>query len=690
MFNFELYIGSSRLDLFGEQNVDLTDVIQDVREVDKIFTPYSTEIVVPASPEVNKLFKHYYRTDIVGGFDARIKQDAVINLNGFTWKKGKVKLNGVELKKGVPYSYRIVFYGDTVALKDILGDDELSSLDWLENFDTIYGLSSVKDYLQNARDVDLGQGGAYADAILTSLISAEDRLYYSTDGTDTLAGTGNLYPSGTIDRGVLFNNLKFSIRLDLIIKAIEQKYTVANGYPMDLVFSTDFFTNTNSQYADLYLWLHREKGKISFENSGGAITSTLATMPTVTLGGTVITPSAITQTGIPQIVDNANIGVELQVSSSAVTFDFIIEKDGVVFATYLANTGGTQYNFSFFTDTNSVYKFKVRTSEVFSVLNTSTIRVQTYDKPLDDQIDTTTAFSSSQSLTQDLQFKITENVPKIKVIDFLGGLFKMWNLTAYLQDGVIVVDTLNNFYLDGNTFNITEFVDNNTATVEPIKSFKTLELKFKGGKYFQVKKHTELFAKQYGELNYAESEKYVGGAYKLEVPFERMKYERLLDANNGNTTGVMYGWGADTVDAEGVPSGGIGEPVLHYANRVTSSTAIRIYEAGTRFDLTTYYIPSNTRTLADTDNILFNAEVNEWTGLVNPNTLFLNYYTPYIPDLFDISRRTLKIKAVLSLKILLKYRLNDVFIIGQESYYINSIKTNLKTRVSTLELVNKI
>ena len=150
MFNFELYIGSSRLDLFGEQNVDLTDVIQDVREVDKIFTPYSTEIVVPASPEVNKLFKHYYRTDIVGGFDARIKQDAVINLNGFTWKKGKVKLNGVELKKGVPYSYRIVFYGDTVALKDILGDDELSSLDWLENFDTIYGLSSVKDYLQNA------------------------------------------------------------------------------------------------------------------------------------------------------------------------------------------------------------------------------------------------------------------------------------------------------------------------------------------------------------------------------------------------------------------------------------------------------------------------------------------------------------------------------------------------------------
>ena len=44
--------------------------------------------------------------------------------------------------------------------------------------------------------------------------------------------------------------------------------------------------------------------------------------------------------------------------------------------------------------------------------------------------------------------------------------------------------------------------------------------------------------------------------------------------------------------------------------------------------------------------------------------------------------------AYLPLSVILKYRLNDIFIIGTTEYRINSIKTNLLTNKSDLELYN--
>ena len=66
MNNIELYVkGSSdtnytRLDLFKDETISLTQTIQDVKDPAKIFTNFSKSFSLPASKTNNKFFKHYH------------------------------------------------------------------------------------------------------------------------------------------------------------------------------------------------------------------------------------------------------------------------------------------------------------------------------------------------------------------------------------------------------------------------------------------------------------------------------------------------------------------------------------------------------------------------------------------------------------------------------------------------------
>ena len=67
MQELQLYIESDRLDLFSDEVVSLTQTIQNVKQIDKIFTAFSKTFSVPASSNNNKIFKHYYNFNITGG-----------------------------------------------------------------------------------------------------------------------------------------------------------------------------------------------------------------------------------------------------------------------------------------------------------------------------------------------------------------------------------------------------------------------------------------------------------------------------------------------------------------------------------------------------------------------------------------------------------------------------------------------
>ena len=176
--------------------------------------------------------------------------------------------------------------------------------------------------------------------------------------------------------------------------------------------------------------------------------------------------------------------------------------------------------------------------------------------------------------------------------------------------------------------------------------------------------------------------------YSVKVPFEHMKFERLIDVSNSALTTVQWGY---SVNENRQPY--IGKPLIFYAIRQTSGTPISLVKnSSTQVELTNYIIPSNSLYLDSAtgkQNINFNLELNEYTNTNTfTDTLFSDYQSEYIIDVFNQSRRITRVSAIFPLRILFDFKLNDTFTINQRIYIINSVTTNLQTGKSELELLN--
>ena len=692
MQKVELYIGDVLVDFFDDESITLKQTIKDIKDPGRVFTDYSQSFTVPASKINNKIFKHYHRVDVLNGYDARIRKRAEIRINGSEFRKGYVVLTKVKTPNNVATHYNIQFTGDTVSLKDIIGDDNLSDLNWLDKFDLTYGGSSVETALKDGIDVTiLGDQATpdvlYQDAIVSPMITHTKFLYY--DSIDNLSGTdGNLYNnSGNTTHGLEWSDLKYSIKARIIIKAIEEKY----GFN----FSTDFFSQTNGVYDELYMWLHRKQGPVGEENTGSSpkITTTLSNMPNVTIVGTDLNKSNIIQTGIGTISTSADIFFTIKVSNSSAEFDFqVIDSGGAVVKSSTGLTGATSYNItSFETTNNETYRVQIKSSDTFSILSTSTIRVVTYNIQDETPYDVTSNFSSSQLLAQDIQFKITENVPQMKVMDFLNGLFKMFNLTIFRGETTrdFTVKTLDSYYSNPTVFDITKYVDIKDTTIGSMIPYNVVKFTNSDHKTYTASLSEQLNGHPFGELEYKgeDTGQWIGSSYEISIPFQKMRYNRISNLATQIKIDAQFGWFAN---ADQKPYKG--KPLLHYVERIANGDAIAWSKASGVFNnLTTYHVPLNSRNLVATQQSLnFKAETDEYAGIQNSVTLFETYHRNTYEHLFAKNQRLVSVTAHLPLSIMLQYSLADIFVIGDVRYKINSISTNLTSGKSKLELLNEI
>ena len=190
------------------------------------------------------------------------------------------------------------------------------------------------------------------------------------------------------------------------------------------------------------------------------------------------------------------------------------------------------------------------------------------------------------------------------------------------------------------------------------------------------------------------NDEFDGNDYKVEVDFEKMMYERLTDEGTGQLTTIVQG---AMLDKKFEPT--IGLPLLFYCySTVTNDALLFKNDDDTLTNINPYLRPSNSISNISTGFISlqlnFGIENDEYT-LASGNTtqeisndLFTKYYRNYVANIFAKNARKTNVYAYLPLSIILKYRLNDIFIIGTTAYRINSIKTNLLTNKSDLELYN--
>tara|TARA_B110000046_G_scaffold80989_1_gene89297 strand:- start:3049 stop:5064 length:2016 start_codon:yes stop_codon:yes gene_type:complete len=671
MQNIELYIGGQRLDLFEDESVSLNQTIKNARDVAKVFTDFTQSFNVPASKTNNKIFKHYYNFDIVGGFDARIKVAGTIELNSFPFKDGKIKLEGVKLKENQAYSYKITFFGNTVNLKDIIGEDKLNILTDLNSLSEIYSTSEIKSALQR---------NPSTSDVIAPLITHTDRLYFETSnnsGTD-----GNLWYQSGQQHGVLWSQLKYALRIRKIVEAIESHYT-------GLTFSSDFFTSSNLPYNNLFMWLHRKKGDVGFGTQITAFFTTVDGWSSQSGNLSLMTNSSTMRLDVPRdfIIDNVRLYLT---RTNTIPYTITIFREGFpVFNQEVTAQNKTITLAGQGIVNDSDYTVRIEHTENIAFTNIQWEITATEQGQGSSTIDT---FSTNSYETEaEIQFEITQQIPEIKVIDFLTGLFKMFNLVAFTNDdGVIVVKTLDSFYSTGVNYDISNFIDISTSEVNIALPYKEIVFAYKDTKTLLAAVHNQIENYVWAKEDYNNNESLDGSIYKIEVPFAHFKFERLLDLDDSSSTNVQWGFCVDD-NRESY----IGAPFLFYPIRQTSSTQISFRDSTTvHSPLTTYIIPSNSLDLDSTtskDNINFKNENNEYEGGNEfTDTLFQKYYSSYITDIFNNKNRLTKVTAYLPLKILLNFKLADRFDINGQRYKINSIKTNLKTGKSDIELLNEL
>ena len=689
MQQIQLYIEGQRVDMFKDESVSITQSIQNVKDISKIFTDFSKTFTLPASKNNNKIFKHYYNFDIVGGFDGRTKKDSNIELNNLPFRDGKIKLEGVDLKNNVPYSYRITFFGSTVTLKDLLGEDKLNNLNSLNTLNEIYSPLEVEAGLKR---------NPITNDIVVPLITHTKRLFY--DSVAHTNGDGNLHyhtGSGNNLHGVAWDELKYALRVHKIIEAIQTRY--------EINFSTDFFNTSNERYYKLFMWLHRKKGDV--------IAGTQTVEYSKLVDGWTIDSG--------EILSMINSSTAYIVNSSPLEYidEFDLRLTRATTEPYsvsVLRNGVEVYSES---DITSVSKFinlipYAQAGAEYTVVLTYSNAITFTDinwyfrYTFENEPESIDSFSTGTfSVANEFEFIITEQIPEIKIIDFLTGLFKMFNLTAYVEKNtnIIKIITLDEFYANYNTYDISKYISSDSSAVNVSLPYREVSFYYEDTNTFLAKTHNQLFGQKWSRIDYTQSpldgNAIDGALYNVVAPFSVLKYERLYDSDDSTLTTIQWGWCADDNQ-----DSYIGKPILFYPilNSIQDNGVaeqISFVDAVTsNGDYTSHVeitgsvvMPSNAVSFANnstTANINFNPEKNEYWGSTYTNTLFQQYYQNYITSVFNPSNRITKVSAYLPLRILLNYTLADRFVLSGHSYKINSITTNLETGKSELELLNDL
>ena len=662
----KLYIGNDKLDLFKDENIVVTSTISDTEDISKNVGDYSKTFTVPASDTNNNIFSHWYDADVDNTFDSRTKVAGRIELDGLPFKVGKWRLSKVNVKSGNPSSYTINFFGRLVSLKSLFKNDELSTLD-LSAYDHEYTASNVLTGLQSE---------LFSGAIKYNLLTKK-RYYYNSDtadDTDTETISNIAFNGQTV--GVRYTDLQPSITVLAIIEAIEDAY--------DISFSRDFFGRL--EFTELYMWVNKEKKadnilKVSqiVDMAGGSgdydyinpVTS-IATFPFEGTGFSVKNSIRITpEVGFEDynydilcysngvVISNENFtgeGVSRQPELSFEDFEVYYEIRAEAGFKFTANGWGQKIylsGFSGFTDLNA-----------FSLVNTV-----------------------SGNLS------ISANLPKIKIVDFLKGLFSMFKLIVIpLDDTNVYVNTLNDYYSQGSLVDCSRYVDYDSVDVKRGNILNDIKFNFSEPQTLlntAFKNNTGL---AYGDeellLADEDGEPLDGTAFTVKLPFENMVYERLTDVDTNVLTQIMYGAVIDE-EGEGVNI----KPHLFYSvnqnvgsNRIgwfDTATSVIDYGSG-NINTASHSIDFDTKDYV----ISYASEFSNWDGQLMPNTLYANYYQDFINAIFNIKRRNWIFKCNLPLSIVLALRLNDIIQIKERYYRISKFDLNLTTGESTLDLIN--
>ena len=684
-----LFINGELLDQYADESVDIVSSVLDVSDITKNTGDYSKSFTVPASKNNNRLFKHWYNASIDNGFDARSKVAGSIDIDGVPFKLGKWRLNKCNIVKGRLESYTINFFGNLPNISDTIGEDMLSDLVF-PTLDHDWTSDNVIDGLEG----DLLNGD-----IVYTLMANKRYFYNSHSGAhDVDATTINIANAASTSHatGVVWSDLRPSVKLSKIIDAIETRYN-SFIYDNPIVFSRDFFSTT--EFEKQYLWLKADdrvaigggeeivdfttgsETYINLTTNVGTFVTDRATNTRFAIGNKITPAAGYEDVPYTFIVRNADTGEDVYAWDRTQWGN----GDGIISigTSLFSPSGTTTFNFTWHVKSNSKIEF---TSEVAIVKQVGVVLSPS---------DVTTG--AAQTLVN--RVVIGDEMPELKIVDFLKGIFNMFKLVAIPKDdGSIYVNTLDSYYAQGQRYDATKYIDFAKFDVDRGELLKRIAFEFEEPSTILNMEFKKRAAdgQGYGAslVNVYESltpKKLIDGdTLEVKLPFEQIYFERLVeqdDAIVGTNTNIQTGVILDDNLNEVVP-----KAVLHYTSKQDiSATPIRFVN-----DLAADVV-LNTKLIIPIHHFgpifpvysnLFEAEFSNFTGESLVNNLYSIHYKDYVTAIFELKRRSFMYTAKLPIQIVTRLELNDVITINDIDYRINKYSYNLLNGLTKLELIN--
>ena len=684
-----LFINGELLDQYADESVDIVSSVLDVSDITKNTGDYSKSFTVPASKNNNRLFKHWYNASIDNGFDARSKVEGSIDIDGVPFKLGKWRLNKCNIVKGRLESYTINFFGNLPNISDTIGEDMLSDL----AFPTL-------DHDWTSDNVIDGLEGNLLDGDIVYTLMANKRYFYNSHSGahDVDATTINISSGASTSHatGVVWSDLRPSVKLSKIIDAIETRYN-SFIYDNPIVFSRDFFGTT--EFKEQYLWLKADdrvaigggedivdfttgsETYINLTTNVGTFITDRVTNTRFVIGNKITPASGYEDVPYTFIVRNADTGEDVYAWDRTQWGN----GDGIISigTNLFSPSGTTTFNFTWHVKSNSKIEF---TSEVAITKFVGATALPS---------DVTTG--AAQTLVNEVV--IGDEMPELKIVDFLKGIFNMFKLVAIPKDdGSIYVNTLDSYYAQGQRYDATKYIDFAKFDVDRGELLKRIAFEFEEPSTILNMEFKKRAAdgQGYGAslVNVYESltpKKLIDGdTLEVKLPFEQIYFERLVeqdDAIVGTNTNIQTGVILDDNLNEVVP-----KAVLHYTSKQDiSATPIRFVNdlAADVVLNTSLVIPiHHFGPVAPVYANLFEAEFSNFTGESLVNNLYSIHYKDYVTAIFELKRRTFMYTANLPIQIVTRLELNDVIAIGEIDYRINKYSYNLLNGLTKLELIN--
>jgi len=672
MRGVSVYIEGVKLDLFQDEQINVTSIQQNVQDLAAVFADFSQSFTVPATPNNNQVFEHFYQNDITPTIDQNIRREALIEIDLTTFRRGKVSLEKTEVRNNEPYSYQITFYGDVASLKDTFGDSKLVDITTINTTDFNYSSSTVSQRITD---------DATEYPIRFPLIVGRDVTYGDGASTD-ISHTG----SGSI----AYNELFPAIAVYQIFNALQTHYNIT--------FNGGFLSNERFRRAFLYCqnaetFAFTTASQIVQQQNlvtGADNTNSVAEAShffdqanhTLTISNTepsVMFPSLTPTGGFITLALHRIIFAVSNVSDSSTGYYVDVYLNGELSQSFF-RTGNSSIIIGFLANDaiqTNVYEFYLRATGSLSFNHEVTYdQTATYVESSGNQFLSNT-YTSSSTFSTTATFSVLNYLPDMKVVDFFKGILQMFNLTCYgTAKDVYQVEPLDDWYQKGAIVDITEYSDIKSIKLDRVKLYKNISFNYQESECATNQAFRDITGgREYG--NTSQKFDYDGGEYKIDLPFENMMMHKFTD------TDLQVGKKLNTDIQTYIP-----KPLIMYAYDTTSAQW-RLNEISGVTNMSTY-IPFGQDLQLGTSDFTLNFNADNSTFLLQPvpNTLFAVYYSQYLSNLYNLKNRKTMVKTNLPISLLTGLQLNDRVIIRDKRYMIESMKSNLNTGDVDLVLIN--